>query len=326
MLQNELPRRGVSATLQESLENYLVYKFKLDKDEVSRILTDDFLFKSWLKNTSVAYFRSEFSSLWRTPLLRERNDEMSPLPSVFITGFKRSGTTILQRILLEHPSVWGLFEESHLFTSAHTDNEIRAVFSDWEKQAVEKNKQVILEKTPEQINYWYRIFALLPNVKLIFCLRDGRENVAAVMEMFRHPVERTVSRWLYELNQYEIAQRAFPDQVRLVYLRDLQSQPQQTLESLLNFIGIDSGAAILSLLLSYHERPRSLRSPFNIDLSEAGKDAPPKDAPEMAYQRWQANLPLHARTRDWTPVFSEEQYPELHEKMRPALIKYGFID
>jgi hypothetical protein len=134
-----------------------------------------------------------------------------------------------------------------------------------------------------------------------------------------------VKRWLYGVKQYEAAKRAFPDQVHLLLLQDLQTEPEQTIGDVLQFLGIESSPAILSLLLSYHERPRSLQTPYNIDMTEAGKEAPPKSTPDMGYQRWQANLPLQVMSRNWTETFSETDYPQLHEQMRDTLIQYGFI-
>lgn len=321
-----LQQSNIPEKIRVELECYLEATFNLDRAALSKKLTEDFQFDARITDWMHRYFREEFRSvLRRAPLLKEIDTNFTT-QFVFIAGSPRSGTTILQRILLEHPSIGGVFEESRLFLRDLTDKQIVGVLRDWESQATSSDKPVVLEKSPLNMNNWYRIFTLLPKAKIVFCLRDGRESVISQYEMFNLLPERGAGLWLYEIGQYEIAKRAFPDNVYLVYLRDLQSNPKETLDAVLKYIGAESSPAILSLLLSYHERPRSLEPPYQIDLNAANLPAPPKNAGGLAYQRWQANLPLQVMTHDWQGAFSEGQYPELHAEMRDTLIKYGFID
>lgn len=95
------------------------------------------------------------------------------LPNFIIPGAQKSGTTALRIYLSQHPNIYMVNKEIHFFDTE--ENFKKGI--EWYKQFFKNNneKKAIGEKTPE---YLYntkvpeRIYNVVPNVKLIFVLRN----------------------------------------------------------------------------------------------------------------------------------------------------------
>ncbi|MEH0938286.1 sulfotransferase domain-containing protein [Micromonospora psammae] len=133
----------------------------------------------------------------RSSLVRygERTADRRPLPDFLITGTKRGGTTSLWRYLLEHPLVPRLFpawntKTSHYFEENWGRGETwyRSHFpTERQRRALEKRHGGPVRVGEAAPLYMFhplvpqRVADLLPDVRLIFLLRD--------------PVERAYSHW-----------------------------------------------------------------------------------------------------------------------------------
>jgi hypothetical protein len=242
----------------------------------------------------------------------------------FIVGAPNSGTTILFRILLEHPDIWGDFSESRLFATCHSDREIFFTLLRWEHQAQQFGKSLILEKTPAHIGYWSRIYNLVPNHKFLFLLRDGRDNVASCVASYKQSHEIMTQVWIDALLEYETIKNAFEKDIFLVHLKDLQQHPETILTKVLEFLELSCSEEILTKMLSYHERPRRFTG-----LSEQVPLEKPETLDSISAHNqlrcYQVNQPIQTDTSRWKTEFPYEKYPKLHEKMAPWLIKYGYL-
>ncbi|MEV0808429.1 sulfotransferase domain-containing protein [Micromonospora sp. NPDC050200] len=133
----------------------------------------------------------------RNSLVRygERTSDRRPLPDFLITGTKRGGTTSLWRYLLEHPLVPRLFpawntKTSHYFEENWGRGEAwyRSHFpTERRRGALERRHRGPVRVGEAAPLYMFhplvpqRVADLLPDVRLIFLLRD--------------PVERAYSHW-----------------------------------------------------------------------------------------------------------------------------------
>jgi hypothetical protein len=278
-----------------------------------------FLLEKYYKNR----LREDFPSICWGWNLTTRKRVCPQSPFAFIVGAPNSGTTLLFRILLEHPEIWGIFEESRLFTTCHSDREILATLFNWEHQTRQSGKSLILEKTPAHIGYWTRIHSLVPNHKFLFLLRDGRDNVASSVASYKRSHEEMTQVWIDALLEYETINRAFTEDVWLVHLKNLQQKPEQTMIDVLKFLGLRYSDKILSLILSYHERPRRFAGLSN-DVPLEKPETITNVAAHNQLRCYQVNQPIQADTSRWQTEFPYEKYPKLHEKMAPWLIKYGY--
>lgn len=268
--------------------------------------------------------KNEFPSIcggWM-PSLR---DQFSPkLPFVFIFGVPNGGTTILKRILSEHPEISARNKEStretYLFCSGLSDQAVLEGLMRWEKDASDSGKSVILEKTPQHIFYWQRIVSLVSNRKFIFIMRDGRDVVAGNAAMQRFNREFVAQMWIDSIKEYEMLQRALCGDTFLVHLKDFQSSPETTIRKMLEFVGVGSDLKTVEYMLQYHERASAAGKKIE-------KPASVVDCHTASQLRnHQIQQPLQKSTSRWKRDLPYEEFPELHEKMKPWLIKYGYMD
>lgn len=118
----------------------------------------------------------------------------NPVPDFIVAGASRSGTTFLCTCLILHPGIWmprPFIPEPKVFTNPHLSRE--KYQEKYRKLFAKADRPILGEKT---VNYLeipgaaQRIYELLPDVKLIFLLRE--------------PVARAYSNWLWSrMNGHE---------------------------------------------------------------------------------------------------------------------------
>jgi len=113
-------------------------------------------------------------------------------PPVFLVGFPRSGTTLLEQVLSAHPSLVCIGEREHLALSAPeaaadpralvalTDSDIEAIRAEyWRRIRAETDvgKRTVLDKLPLNVIFLPLIKRVFPDAKIILALRDPRDVV-----------------------------------------------------------------------------------------------------------------------------------------------------
>jgi hypothetical protein len=129
--------------------------------------------------------RADVSS-WRMP-----EDASNPAP-VFLVGFPRSGTTLLEQVLSAHSRLACIEEREHLALSAQavaadpdrlpelSDGEIEAIRADYWRRVNAETKvagRLVVDKLPLNIIFLPLIRRVFPDAKIIFALRDPRDVV-----------------------------------------------------------------------------------------------------------------------------------------------------
>lgn len=136
------------------------------------------------------YFRAADPAQWRG------EKKVAPLTHVFLVGFPRSGTTLLEQVLASHPHVAAMEERACLVDSALeffgsdaaldrlaalTDSELeywRAAY--WRRVAETEPKlarPVFIDKMPLNLVFLPLIAKLFPAAKILLALRDPRDVV-----------------------------------------------------------------------------------------------------------------------------------------------------
>jgi tetratricopeptide (TPR) repeat protein len=136
------------------------------------------------------YFRRADPGAWRA------QGEAGPRTHVFLLGFPRSGTTLLEQVLASHPDIQAMEERTCLMDSAsaffgtNPDLDRLAGLSEtelepwraryWRRVAesgVEPSKPVFVDKMPLNAVFLPLIARLFPRAKILFALRDPRDVV-----------------------------------------------------------------------------------------------------------------------------------------------------
>jgi tetratricopeptide (TPR) repeat protein len=160
-----------------------------------------------------AYFRRADASQWR------ETKKPQSRTHVFLVGFPRSGTTLLEQVLASHPDVAAMAERTCLMDSASeffnfdTDLDRLANLSETElerwRQAYWRRvseteppltKPVFVDKMPLNAVFLPLIAKLFPEAKILFALRDPRD---AVLSCFRRRF--AINAGMYEFTALDTA-------------------------------------------------------------------------------------------------------------------------
>ncbi len=207
-------------------------------------------------------------------LMQDQTDVLRGKQLVFLVGAARSGTTWLQLLLSRSPLL-ATAQETHLFniflrdtmaqwnfyrttgrraglTQVLTDEEFRAglryasgfVFA---KIAQSKpSATVVLEKTPDHVNYWREILDVWPEAHFIHIIRDPRSVVASLRiasktwasDWASPRISRNCERWITDVsNGRQI--RSATQNYQEVTFEELISDGPKVVMRLLSGLGIN---------------------------------------------------------------------------------------
>jgi len=214
---------------------------------------------------------------------------------IFLVGAPRSGTTILQSLLAAHPEIIS-FPESKFFhyllyepfvanlssrlTSFFRDEIHRPeLFNDFDDSqtvetktrwfvgvldslAMEQNKSIWLEKTPEHIYFIEDIQRLIPDAKFIHILRNGMDTIASMYESTRiyndlwgagWDLNHCIERWEHAmLTSHKYAKKSHHI---LVKYEELLDNKTKVLGDICYFMGIPYNG---EMLVHYKEKAANL--------------------------------------------------------------------
>jgi len=217
----------------------------------------------------------EWSKSWRT---EERIDER-PAPA-FLVGFPRSGTTLLDTMLMGHPDVEVLEEEPTLLEAAKSlqpfeqipvapEEQIRAAREEYFRVAalhtpLEPGK-LLIDKNPLSMNYLPIIHRLFPNARIILALRHPCDVVLSCfatnfkindgMSNF-HRLDTTAEMYGLSFTYFEQAREVFGLPVHTVYYENVVEDRERELRSLMKFLGLEWSDALLDHETTAQKRGR----------------------------------------------------------------------
>jgi hypothetical protein len=212
---------------------------------------------------------------------------------VFVVGFPRSGTTLVEQVLASHPQVTGageLLELHYVFQSlpalvgldgGNAFEALALLGPDSVKAAANRylarlqarsdsGATHVVDKMPDNIMQLGLIALLLPRAKVIVCHRDPRDIAVSCWQTgFRS------SSWN---NDWDHIARRLADHQRIVdhwwrvqpmeYLdlqyEDLVTDPERHSRSLIEYIGLDWDPSCLD----FHSRRHVVRTPSLVQVRE----------------------------------------------------------
>jgi tetratricopeptide (TPR) repeat protein len=227
----------------------------------------------------LGYFARTPSELWKAPPAARA---AAASGHVFLMGFPRSGTTLLEVILEGHPGVVSLEEHELLIdavgefmqepaelgrlvrATAIALDPLRAAY--WRRVAdggVDVTGKLFVDKYPLNILKLPLIARLFPGAKILFACRDPRD---VVLSCFRHRFHMSAP--IYELLTIEGAARYYdsvmqlairltstlPLAICLVRHEDVVREFQREMKRICEFVGIDWHPAMGDFALRTQER------------------------------------------------------------------------
>ena len=191
----------------------------------------------------------------------------SPTP-VFLVGFPRSGTTLLDQILASHPEVTTLEERDTLLEAASeliiVDEQHRrwATLSDteieglreryWQRVraggAVAQQYRVFIDKQPLNAVLLPLIYRLFPGARVILAIRDPRDVViscyqqrfgmnAAMYQLLR--LDTAAAYYDAVMRLVEVCRAKLPLQIHVVRYEDVITHFERTVSHALAFLELD---------------------------------------------------------------------------------------
>ena len=178
------------------------------------------------------------------------------LPNFIILGAMKCGTTSLHDYLDYHPEISMSQPKELNFFVEHQRWEQGI---DWYKSNFTELGKVMGESSPNYTRHPLfpgvpeRMHAVLPDVKLIYCVRNPIQRIVShyihdysIGEQSRPFAEAVldereaylwISRYYYQLEQYLKFYSA--SQIKIVVLEEVKAKPQETLREVFEFLGVD---------------------------------------------------------------------------------------
>ncbi len=200
--------------------------------------------QNWLRNIS-----------WRLP------KTLSSKTLIFVVGSPRSGTTLLQRILAVHDSLFSISKESSLFSfqnifrrnhfaldPADVDHlfQISVDSVDFFDRAVtlleaQNQNRTFVEKTPQHVHYLPFLLKHFPKAQVVHIYRDGRDCYCSSLSHPHIPQRRSVrvfaNYWKRCIQSAYLAKES-PRLYHLCY-ENLAMDPIAELSNLMSFLGYE---------------------------------------------------------------------------------------
>jgi hypothetical protein len=248
---------------------------------------------------------------------------------LFIVGAPRSGTTWVQRLLLDHPQVCG-GQESHFFPGFAYPMEMfdpmppgerpvnlstywtrEAFFEElrglWRRTmtpivTAKPTATILVEKTPQHAQYMNRIIDLLPGSRFIHVIRDSRAVVASLLAASRQPWGSrwapsdalTAARiWKSHVLQASTAGASLgPGRYTTVHFEQLCADPVQHIVRLFAFIGLDVTEQWARISVDAHTLS-------NEKVSAAASSEPPGFYRNGSTESWRKELSFAQKRITW---------------------------
>ena len=209
-----------------------------------------------------AFFEGENVSTWST---LEKSEEPTP---VFLLGFPRSGTTLLDQILKTHSAIDTLEEKENFMDvrkeivqpaggmqslGAMSDEDINGYRKKYWSRVREHYSgdgagNILIDKMPLNTILLGLIYRFFPKAKIIFAVRDPRDAVLSCFQqrfginvaMFQFLKLDTAAAYYDQVMKIgEVCRARLPLDVHMVRYEDVVGDMQNTVTDVLTFLGLD---------------------------------------------------------------------------------------
>jgi hypothetical protein len=229
---------------------------------------------------------------------------------VLVCGVRHSGTTIITQILSTSDDVYSTYVEDLLFLNwrPFRSRKNLAAFLSGARQS---GKPIALTKKPRTIEALPTALAILPVLRVVIPVRDGRDAVASNV-VRGYTFDAAFKRWM--IFSEMIRQWADDERVLVYNHEGLVARPKETLARICRHIRLD----YTDELLEYHKKPRNW-----FEQTEIRKGTGTTKEEHIALRNWQVNQPLFSSAGKWKTVLTEEQV-SLFESGEASMLMRAF--
>ena len=161
---------------------------------------------------------------------------LSHMQPVFIVGCGHSGTSLLNKILSTHPSIFPIGGESELFLPQRLSfPQVEDSLIKWGSAANSVRATHICEKTPQHIHKTQQIRAFFPNAKFIYITRNPLDCVASLYKRYNN-FERSIFRYQFD-NHVGLRLRRRTDVIHVKY-ESLVIDFDRTMAEVMHFLNL----------------------------------------------------------------------------------------
>lgn len=186
----------------------------------------------------------------------------SSLPTFLVVGAMKSGTTTLHRLLGSHPDVFTTRQKELEFFSEEPNWRrgvawYRSHFADGQDSSARGESSTGYTKFPRYPDVPDRVADVLPWARVVYIVRDPVERMIShythnVIDGYeQRPLDEAllhgdnyldVSRYATQIGRF--ADRLGADRVHVVFTEDLQQRPDETLQAVFGFLGVEPCAPL----------------------------------------------------------------------------------
>lgn len=219
-----------------------------------------------MKAVLLSIFRN---SLLRNPASALKNlklqfaSSISQEPHIFVLGAPRSGTTLMQALLLSHPGLAGVPFETGMFIYRNLyDDGIKGIAVDDFLRMRSESQDIVdlcdrvaahvtrggagrrcVDKTPQHVLRLRFLLRHFPEARFIHMIRDGRDGYCSARkhEFMRRGHGRSAREFALYWRRCIRARRREGGEPRIHYVRfeDLVVRPEETMSAVMAFLGLD---------------------------------------------------------------------------------------
>lgn len=213
---------------------------------------------------------------------------------VFIVGCGHSGTTILNKILSNHPNVFGVNYETYLFQSNEKD--MLSKLNELNNKKILNDKKWVCEKTPKHVHFINKMYKYTNNPKIIVVTRDGRDVVASLKKRFG-ACKIGVNRWIHDNNAWLNHKNI--KEFHVIKYEDFVHDPSTEIRKICDFLG----EQYYDDLLNYPTKQIELGEDFYNKLIDTGR--------HDLLRLHQINKPIYDGTKRYEKDLTESEINNL---------------
>lgn len=210
--------------------------------------------------------------------------------SIFILGMPRSGTTLVEQILSNHPDVFGgdeceFIENILIKNFGEKIDNIKLYFNELisfdikkfnemgleyleKMKTISKNKKRHTDKMPENFLWIGFIKLILPNAKILHCYRNPKDNCLSIYKNhfpggkinYSYDLANVVEYYNLYSDLLKYWNNLLPNFIFDVKYEDLVLNPEKEIKNLLNFCEIDWN----NNCLNFHNNKRIVKTASDV--------------------------------------------------------------
>ncbi len=264
--QNDIPRNVLRANILAKNYDYLkIYEKAFNFYQKSNFILEKTYLQKVNKNRYINLVEERLNFFSQKSLKISQNNNNSNKDLVFLIGFPRSGTTLLDTILRTHKSIKVLEEKPLVdkiifemekslngnFSNLEKLNSKKIIklqkiyFEEREKFIRVKKNEIFIDKLPLNIIYIAEILKIFPSAKFIFALRNPFD---AVLSCFMQPfipndamsnflnLKDTVHFYDLVMKLWCIYQKKLKLNIHVIKYENVVNNFDATVKNLLNFL------------------------------------------------------------------------------------------